>query len=156
MNNTSFAIILLIFFVVLGAYLISRLFPKTTRLISIISILAIFIAVIYLIFYLISNRNMGNLGNSADSIEISDTANPTQLDERKLENCIVISYDNIIIDNEVVDIEYVKEYINERRLSNTTITIVDDYSLSSKYHEVLDLCHDITVEQIDYEKWNQN
>ena len=155
MNDMFFVIVLLIFFVILGAYLISRVFPKTARIISVLSIVAICGVVVYLVVFLVSNRNMGHLGNSVDSLDTSDTANPTQLEAEKMENCIVVSYDKIIIGNEIVDIEFVKNYINERRLSNTTIYIVDDYSLASTHHEVTDLCKDVNIIEIDYEKWNE-
>ena len=155
MNDVFFVIVLLIFFLVLGAYLVSRVFPKTTRIISIGSVIAVFGVIIYLIVILVSKRNMGNLGNTVDSLEMSDTANPTQLDAEKMENCIVISYDSFYIDNEVVDLEFVKTYIDERRMSNTTITIVDDYSLASTHHEVEQLCKNAKVIYIDYEEWTE-
>ena len=151
--NNILAVILLVFFSILAVILIVKVFPKTSKVLSIISIIAVLCVVIFLIRYLVVNHAFGYLGSPADSGEITEMEIPDSISPEKLENCIRISYDQIWIDNEIVDIEFAKTYVNNRIASNTTITIVDDYALASKYNEILEICKNANIKPVKYEEW---
>ena len=78
-------------------------------------------------------------------INISPGANLTEsaitagaVSEQKLENCIICKEDEIIIDNAIVDMEALEDYLDYRVENNIQVILVDDYSTAGFVNEIID------------------
>ena len=158
--NKVLAIILLIILLVILIYILKTILPAFARFITglpkgiFIILLAGIVGLMgYLVFYLINSSQYGGvLADPASSVDIPDP--DEEIVAEKIDNCIILRNDEIWIDNQIVDVDFLKTYIDERVESNTEITVVDDYSLSSLHHEITSICNEKGVNyRNEDEKW---
>ena len=118
--------------------LLSRL-PKGIFILLFILVLG-FIA--YLGYYIFCNDPKGgNPGADGEVTEVQENIIESEdIVKENIENCIILRDEEIWIDNQRADMETVNKYIDYRVENNITLTIVDDYSVSSLHHEITELC----------------
>ena len=68
--------------------------------------------------------------------------------EEKLENCIICKEDEIIIDNAVVDMEALEDYLDYRVENNIQVILVDDYSTAEFVNEIIDCLNEKGVRYV--------
>ena len=149
-------VVVLILLFRLIAPIIKNTINQIPKGILLILALAVLVFIICLIVYLFKDESSGGspgAGNSGNQMQISEAESEVIIIDN-IENCIILRDDKVWIDNQIVDMDYVNEYIDYRVENNIQITIVDDYSLSSLHHEITDLCDNKGVNYItEDETW---
>lgn len=161
MNNIV-AIVLIVILLLLLGIIIKIMFPSIKKLMDYVPkmvfvafIVVILGIIILLIRFLIVNNPVGGTPVSLADMNTPDTVEEENGPFEKTDNCIFIENDHVYIDNKPVDLDYLNAYIDEKVDNNVEVLIVDDYALSSKYHEVVDLCKskDLRIEEINIDSY---
>ncbi|MBO4373854.1 MAG: hypothetical protein J5829_01995 [Lachnospiraceae bacterium] len=146
--NKPIAIIVLIILVLFLVILLRILIPAFTNYLKnlpkgifVLLVLAVIAAMVYLVVFLIkSNGTGGEIGNTPEEVETQVEEEKNEVVLERIEDCIILRDDQIWINNVQVGMDFVEKYIDEHVVSNTHLTIVDDYSLASLHHEITALC----------------
>ena len=146
MNNVI-AIILLIILAVILIVFLKLVIPALSGFLKQIpkgTFVFLFLVVVglmaYLIYYIVTYKDVhGNPGNpdttSPEAIESFSFSSPELKDD-----VIVLRGDKIFIEDAEVTLEEAEKFIDRHVEDNIEITIIDDYSLASLYHEISGMC----------------
>ncbi|MCQ2497133.1 MAG: hypothetical protein MJ131_11150 [Lachnospiraceae bacterium] len=143
MNRTT-AIVCLVILLAFLAGTIKVLLPTFKKFVhrmpkSIFIVLFVMIAaaMIWLIVFIVDDVTGGGQtgGNEQDNNTVEQEA-----EKPPIENCIIVRGTDIIIENMQADIVSAGKYIDYRVENNIELTVVDDYSVSSVYRGIIDLC----------------
>lgn len=122
--------------------------PKSIFIVLFVMIAA---AMIWLIVFIVDDVTGGGQtgGNEQDN---KNTV--TQEEKPPVENCIIVRGSEIIIENMTADMVSAGRYIDYRVENNIELIVVDDYSVSSVYRGVIDMCKKKGVRYTaEDEKW---
>lgn len=150
-------IVVLFFIIKIFAQTFKDLIAHLPKGILILLLFAIIGAIVYLLWFVFTDEARGgNPGAEGGSETQEELAASEDLVMESVEKCIILRDDQIWIDNQQVEIEYVSDYIDDCVESVVPIVIVDDYSLSSLHHTIVDLCNKKGVQySLEDETWLQ-
>ena len=107
-------------------------------------LLVLIISVPFMIAYLMKKSPAGNPGLDGDGNleeQLASAALPSAEGEVSMpKDCVILSSDEIWVDNRKIDMEALEEYIYKHVEENLPIRILDDYSSAVFWHRVIDLC----------------
>ena len=145
MNKVT-AIILLVILALFLFLLIRVLLPsikiylaRMPKGIFVLLFLAVIATMAYLVYFLFTDRTGGNPGNEADG-NVQAESTEKENEKPPKENCIVLSGDDILIENKKADSVKLNQYIDYRVENNIEITIVDNYASAAMIRDIKAVC----------------
>lgn len=159
MNNIIAIVAIVVFIVLIVALLKSKFSAVTGRIrklplgTSIVVLIVLCVMVVLLFKYLLSNTFVhGNPGNSDATVAEEGNTHENEDALVDSENTIILSGDQIWIEDKKVDLDEAEMYIDGFSGTENKLIVIDDYSTSYLYHLIADICDRKNVKPTFIEK----